>query len=64
MVFEKTQIPLKRMTLKKDVLIAGIIRENQAFIPGGDDSINVNDKVIVVAKGKSLCSLSEIIEGR
>ncbi len=62
--FEYTQIPLKRMTLKKDVLIAGIIRGSESFIPGGDDSISVNDKVIVIAKGKSLYSLTEIIEGR
>ena len=62
--FEYAQIPLKKMELKKDVLIAGIIRGKQAFIPGGDDTINVNDKVIVVSKGKSLYSLTEIIEGR
>ena len=62
--FEYTDIPLKKMTLKKDVLIAGIIRENQAFIPGGEDYIKANDKVIIIAKGKSLYSLTEIIEGR
>ena len=62
--FEYAQIPLKKMELKKDVLIAGIIRGKDAFIPGGDDTINVNDKVIVVSKGKSLYSLTEIIEGR
>ena len=62
--FEYTQIPLKKMTLKKDVLIAGIIRGNKSFIPGGDDIIDVNDKVIVISKGKSLYSLSEIIEGK
>ena len=62
--FEYAQIPLKKMQLKKDVLIAGIIRGKDAFIPGGDDTINVNDKVIVVSKGKSLYSLTEIIEGR
>ena len=62
--FEYAQIPLKKMELKKDVLIAGIIRGNNAFIPGGDDTINVNDKVIVISKGETLYSLAEIIEGR
>lgn len=62
--FEYAQIPLKNMKLKKDILIAGIIRGKNAFIPGGDDTINVNDKVIVISKGKSLYSLTEIIEGR
>ncbi|MBR2336523.1 MAG: Trk system potassium transporter TrkA [Clostridia bacterium] len=62
--FEYTDIPLKRMQLKKDVLIAGIMRGNDAFIPGGEDCIKANDKVIIIAKGKSLYSLTEIIEGR
>ena len=62
--FEYAQIPLKKMELKKDVLIAGIIRGSDAFIPGGDDTINSNDKVIVISKGKSLYSLTEIIEGK
>ncbi len=62
--FEFANIPLKKMELKKDVLIAGIIRGNTAFIPGGDDTINVSDKVIVISKGQTLYSLAEIIEGR
>ena len=62
--FEYANLPLKNMELKKGVLIAGIIRGNNAFIPGGDDTINVNDKVIVISKGETLYSLAEIIEGR
>ena len=62
--FEFTDIPLKMMTLKKDVLIAGIIRGRQSIIPGGDDVIKSGDKVIVIAKGKSLYGLAEIVEGR
>ena len=62
--FEFAGIPLKKMALKKDVLIAGIIRGADAFIPGGDDTINVGDKVIVISRGETLYSLAEIIEGR
>ena len=62
--FEFTEVPLKMMKLKPDVLIAGIIRGRHSIIPGGDDVIKSGDKVIVIAKGKSLYSLSEIIEGR
>ena len=62
--FEFTDIPLKMMTLKKDVLIAGIIRGRQSIIPGGDDVIRSGDKVIVVAKGEALYDLAEIVEGR
>jgi trk system potassium uptake protein TrkA len=62
--FEFTGIPIKKMNIKSNVLIAGIIRESKGFIPGGDDVIKSGDKVIVISKGKSLCSLSEMIEGR
>lgn len=58
-----TETPLKNLNLKSNVLIAGIIRGVTPFIPGGDDMIKVGDKVIVVAKGRSLSSLSEIVEG-
>ena len=61
--FEYTEIPLRKMELRQDVLIAGIIRKGKAFIPGGDDIIKAEDSVIVISKGKSLYSLSEIIEG-
>ncbi len=61
--FQYTEIPLRKMKLRQDVLIAGIIRKGKAFIPGGDDIINAEDSVIVISKGKSLYSLSEIVEG-
>ena len=38
------------MKLKKDVLIAGIIRKRKAFVPTGDDEIVAGDKIIVIAK--------------
>ena len=37
--FEFTEVPLKMMKLKPDVLIAGIIRGRHSIIPGGDDVI-------------------------
>ncbi len=48
--FKKQHIPLKDMKLKKDVLIAGIIRKRKAFVPTGDDEIIAGDKIIVIAK--------------
>ena len=48
--FKKQRIPLKDMKLKKDVLIAGIIRKRKAFVPTGDDEIIAGDKIIVIAK--------------
>ncbi len=48
--FKSQHIPLKDMKLKKDVLIAGIIRKRKAFVPAGDDEIVAGDRVIVIAK--------------
>ena len=62
--FEFSNIALKDMKLKNDVLIAGIIRGKKAFTPGGDDVILSGDKVIVISKGRSLYSLTEIMEGK
>ncbi len=60
--FEYSRIPLKKLELKSGVLIAGITRENNALIPGGDDVIMSGDKVIVIAKGERLCNLSDILK--
>lgn len=48
--FKGQHIPLKKMQLKKDVLIAGIIRKRKAFVPTGDDEIIAGDKIVVIAK--------------
>ncbi|MBQ7642837.1 MAG: Trk system potassium transporter TrkA, partial [Clostridia bacterium] len=62
--FEYAGIPLKQMRFKDDCLVAGIIRGREAIIPAGDDTINAGDKVIVIAAGKRIYELSEIIEER
>ena len=59
--FEYVNIPLKDMKLKKNILIAGIIRKRKPVIPTGSDVIMPGDKVIVVASGRQLGDLSDII---
>lgn len=61
--FKNQHIPLKDMRLKKDVLIAGIIRKRTAFIPTGDDEIIAGDKIVVIAKSsdKKMDDLSDIL---
>ncbi len=61
--FKYLNIPLKDMKLKKDVLIAGIIRKRTAFIPSGDDEIMAGDKVVVIAKvgDEQMDDLSDIM---
>ena len=59
--FEYIDIPLKDMNIKKDILIAGIIRGRKPIIPSGDDVIMAGDRVVVIAAGKLLNDLSDII---
>lgn len=59
--FEYTNIPLRDMNFKENILIAGIIRNRQPIIPSGDDVIMPGDKVIVFAAGTKLFELSDII---
>lgn len=60
--FPALKIPLKNLKLKPGTLIAGITRGKRAFIPGGDDFIDEGDKVIVIAAGKRLFDLKDILK--
>lgn len=55
-------IPLKDLKIKKNILIAAIIRENEVIIPSGNDYIDVDDKVIIVTTNQFLEDLNEILE--
>lgn len=54
-------VPLKDLTLKANILIGGIIRNQQIIIPSGMTSINENDSVIVVSKDMILNDLDDIL---
>lgn len=53
--------PLKELKLKKNILIAGIKRERSAIIPSGDDQILPGDRVILLAAGRRINDIAEII---
>ena len=55
-------IPLKNLKLKSNVLIAGIIRDSETIIPGGNDVILAGDRVVVIAAGQKLSDLSDILK--
>ncbi len=54
--------PLKQLQLKKNILIAGIIRNRKPIIPTGDDCICNGDMVIVLAAGHRVNDISDIIK--
>ncbi len=56
-----TDVPLKDLPTKRDTLIAGIVRGRKTIIPGGDDTIQPGDKVIVIAKEQRLRDLGQIV---
>jgi len=58
--FPMTDIPLKEMRLKPNILLVGILRGRRAIIPSGDDVILPGDRVVVLTTGHRLHDLSDI----
>lgn len=54
-------IPLKNLKTKKNLLFATIIRNGRIIIPGGNDTIEIGDNVIVVTSEGHLSDLREIL---
>ena len=54
-------VPLKNLKLKKNILIAAIIRGDEVIIPSGNDFICLDDRVIVVTTNQFLNDLNEIL---
>lgn len=55
-------IPLRQLKIKKNILLAGIVRDGKAIIPSGDDYISAGDNVIVVTTNQYLDDLKDILE--
>lgn len=53
---------LKDLQLKPNFIVAGILRGKETIIPTGDDVIQLNDRVIVVASDEHLYDLSDIVK--
>ncbi|MBO5925948.1 MAG: Trk system potassium transporter TrkA [Clostridia bacterium] len=60
--FALTNIPLKNLKLKQNTIVAGIIRKGTSIIPGGDDVILPDDKVIIISKGQKVIDLFDCIK--
>lgn len=54
--------PLRALKLKKNCLIACIIRQNKVIIPGGDSQIQLGDNVVVVTTHKNFDDLADVFE--
>ncbi len=54
--------PLKELKIKKNCLIACIIRKNEVMIPDGDSVIEAEDNVVVVTTHKNFDDLTDVFE--
>ncbi len=53
--------PLKQLSFKPNILLAGILRGRKIIIPSGDDCVMSDDRVVVLAAGQQLGDLSDIL---
>lgn len=60
--FSELKIPLRNLRLKNDTLIACIIRNHKVIFPGGNDSIELGDSIVIVTKRNHISSINEIFE--
>lgn len=56
-----TDIPLKDLSLKKDLLISFINRNGKILIPSGQDSIQVGDTVMIVTTHTGFSDIQDIL---
>lgn len=60
--FKRFDIPLQKLNIKKDILVAGIIRNNELITPSGQDVIKKGDDVIIVTLKTGLDDLRDILD--
>ena len=54
-------VPLQKMNLKPNILLACINRRNNVIIPGGQDMIQLGDTVVVVTTNTGLHDIRDIL---
>ena len=54
-------VPLYKLKLKKNLLLCCISRHGKIIIPGGQDTIEIGDTVIVVTTSRGLNDLKDIL---
>lgn len=60
--FKKTNIPLKALKIKPQILIVCIVRQGHLIFPDGNESIQPKDNIVVVTTNSGLDDLNDILE--
>ena len=55
-------VPLAKLNLRKNLLVACINRRNEIRIPRGQDTIQIDDTVIIVTTNRGLRDITDILE--
>ena len=56
------EVPLRDLQLKKGLLVGAITRGRMTIIPGGNDSIQCHDSVVIVSAEHLILDLNDILE--
>lgn len=56
-----TGIPLKKLKIRNDALVAVIVRDGRVKVPTGDDTLEFEDRVIVIVKGNGVMMLNDVV---
>jgi len=59
---EVCNIPFEQLSIKDNTLICSIIRKDKVITPGGKDSIQVGDAVLVVTTNKGFKDIKDIVK--
>ncbi len=54
---------LRELPIRKDVLLAAVIRDGKCIIPGGGDELRPDDSVLAVTTKPGMASLEDILKG-
>lgn len=57
-----TDVPLKDLTLKDNLLLCFINRNGRIIIPSGNDSIQINDTVMIITKHTGFNQIQDILK--
>lgn len=57
-----TKLPIRALHLPEKTIIAGVVRGEEGFMPDGDFTFEINDKVIVLALPEAISQVEEIFK--
>ena len=57
-------VPLRKLSVRENALVAVIFREGKVIVPFGNDHIEAGDSVVIVARENGIASLNQVLSPR